>query len=279
MTNQLERTGRRIVTGTWGCAGITMAASAANAALTYGAVGDNRALGLATGIAVDIGLCAALIGDRQLYAHGLSSNWGRGLRITTAIMSLILNVGISLRDGHYFAALLHSFLPVLLVVLCEFGQDVLLQLTALRREQESAQQAPVAPAAAADPVPQLHRPLTPPPGVAPTAQQPIPTVHQPTPAAPPEPAPATPAVVRTPRPPRVTTPPPTAVDDALITRVRKLLTTSNGRAPGRRTVAKQLGISEHQARAALELVAATTGPALNGHQGKPKPPAGGGGTR
>ena len=37
-------------------------------------------------------------------------------------MSLVLNVGISLRDGHYFAALLHSFLPVLLIVLCEYGQ-------------------------------------------------------------------------------------------------------------------------------------------------------------
>lgn len=87
-----------------------MVASAANAALTYGAFGDNRALGLATGIAVDIVLCVALIGDRRLYVYGLSSNWGRALRITTAPMSLILNTGISLRDGHYFAALLHSFL-------------------------------------------------------------------------------------------------------------------------------------------------------------------------
>ena len=113
MSDNLERTGRRIVAGTWGCAAITMAASAANAALTYGALGDNRALGLATGIAVDIGLCVALIGDRRLYTHGLASGWGRALRITTAVMSLVLNVGISLRDGHYFAALLHSFLPLL----------------------------------------------------------------------------------------------------------------------------------------------------------------------
>jgi hypothetical protein len=129
----VERTSRRIVWGTWGCATIVMAASAANAALTYGALGDNRALGLATGIAVDIGLCVALIGDRQLYVHGLSSTWGRALRITTAVMSLILNTGIALRDGHYFAALLHAFLPVLLVVLTEYGQDVLLKFTALAR--------------------------------------------------------------------------------------------------------------------------------------------------
>jgi hypothetical protein len=58
----LVRTGRWIVAGTWGCAIIVMAASAANAALTYGALGDNRILGLATGVAVDIGLCVALIG-------------------------------------------------------------------------------------------------------------------------------------------------------------------------------------------------------------------------
>ena len=42
-------------------AGITMTASAANTALTHGALGDNRLLGLATGIAADIGLCVALL--------------------------------------------------------------------------------------------------------------------------------------------------------------------------------------------------------------------------
>jgi hypothetical protein len=135
-TLTIERTARRIVWGTWGCAGITMAASAANAALTYGALGDNRVLGLATGVAVDIGLCVALIGDRRLYAHGLTSTWGRVLRITTAVMSLVLNTGIAVRDGHYFLALMHAFLPVLLVVLTEYGQDVLLQFTALQRAQQ-----------------------------------------------------------------------------------------------------------------------------------------------
>ncbi|HEY3689666.1 MAG TPA: hypothetical protein VGL46_05110 [Pseudonocardiaceae bacterium] len=133
----LERTSRRIVWGTWGCAAIVMVASAANAALTYGALGDNRALGLATGVAVDIGLCVALIGDRQLYVHGLSSHWGRVLRITTAAMSLILNTGIAVRDGHYFLALMHAFLPILLVVLTEYGQDVLLQFAALAQAEHA----------------------------------------------------------------------------------------------------------------------------------------------
>jgi hypothetical protein len=129
------RTGRWIVAGTWGCAVIVMAASAANAALTYGALGDNRLLGLATGVAVDIGLCVALIGDRRLYMHGITSPWGRALRITTAAMSLILNTGIAVRDGHLFMALMHAFLPILLVVLTEYGQDVLLQFNALARKE------------------------------------------------------------------------------------------------------------------------------------------------
>jgi len=269
MTGQLERTGCRIVAGTWGCAVITMAASAANAALTYGALGDNPALGLATGVAVDIGLCVALIGDRQLYAHGLSSNWGRVLRVTTAVMSLVLNVGVSLRDGDYFAALLHSFLPVLLIVLCEYGQDVLLQLTALRRKHDAAEQAASPPVPVGEALPQLHRPLAAPPVTA----APVPTVRPihdshrqeyPT-GTPSTAASAARSSDRTPDQPG---------DAEVVARVRKLLTEADGQTPGRRAVAKQLGISEHQARVALgALAAATTGPALNGHQ--PANPAGG----
>ncbi len=79
----VAQTGRRIVAGTWGCALIVMIGSTWSAAAAYGHLGDNRALGLATGIAVDIALCVALVGDRRLYAHGLTSNWGRSLRKPT----------------------------------------------------------------------------------------------------------------------------------------------------------------------------------------------------
>ena len=131
MTSVVEQTSRRIAFGTWGCAGIVMAGSAINAWTTYSSSGDNRALGLATGVAVDIALCVALIGDRRLNLHGLSSSWGRSLRITTALMSLILNVGVALREHHYFMALCHAFLPILLIVLTEYGQDVVLKFTKL----------------------------------------------------------------------------------------------------------------------------------------------------
>jgi hypothetical protein len=142
-TATLERTGRSIVAGTWGCAAIVMIGSATNAFLTYGALGDNRALGLATGIAVDIALCVALIGDRRLYVHGLSSNWGRALRITAALMSLVLNAGLALRDGHLFQAFLHSFLPILLIVVTEYGQSVLLAFAGLIRARGNAASADV----------------------------------------------------------------------------------------------------------------------------------------
>lgn len=282
----LERTGQRIVAGTWGCAAITMAASAANAALTYGALGDNRALGLATGVAVDIGLCVALIGDRRLYTHGLSSNWGRALRITTAIMSLILNVGISLRDGHYFAALLHSFLPVLLIVLCEYGQDVLLQLTALRRRLEAEQTpvTPVTPVALDLPaatyqrvVPPstwvVPRPAVPPqwPGDAsapsepwsaetPKSTEPRATIPRPQPAAPrSRPQRGSHVVVPIAKPARhtpsrVSKPKPAGPDPTVVTQVRALIgeVEAAGGQIGRREIARRLGVSDWIARQALE---------------------------
>lgn len=180
-----EKTARWIVAGTWLCAGIVMVASAANAALAYGALGDNRALGLATGLAVDIALCVALIGDRRLYAHGLSSNWGRALRITTAAMSLILNTSIALRDGRALSALMHAFLPILLVVLTEYGQDVLLKFSALSREtEETKDRAGLAVSH------QPAEPALPAPVVAPAVVTPAPTF------VPAEPALPAPVVVR-----------------------------------------------------------------------------------
>lgn len=288
--SRLEQTGRRIVAGTWGCAGIVMAGSATNAVLAYGALGDNRLLGLATGLGVDIGLCVALIGDRQLHLHGLSSHWGRALRVTTLAMSLVLNVSIALRDGHYLSALMHAFLPLLLLILTEYGADVLLKFTALAREQEAAAQAAVAPIPVTAPLPQLHRPLAPPPVTTaplPTVR-PIPNQHReqdqtwaPARTGITPPASATTgtssAASAAPCSDRTLAQP--GNDDALVARVRKLLANSKGRAPGRRTVAKRFGVTEHEARVALDRVAATAGPVLNGTGGRSKSTASGGGAR
>lgn len=237
----LERTGRAVVAGTWGCAAIVMVGSAASAAVAYDFLGEHWGLGLATGIAVDVALCVALVGDRRLYAHGLSSNWGRGLRVTTASMSLVLNSGVAFATGQFFLAFLHAFLPILLVVLTEYGQDVLLQFTRLARAQERTN----------EPGPTL---------VAPARQQPVTTT----------PAPTTPSWVPAPAV-RSTTPPIAPAVPAgdsrhnLTDRVRQIIEDNSGKAPGRRALAKQLGVSEHQARNLLDTV---TGPGLNGSEPK-----------
>jgi len=73
-------------------------------------------------------------------------------------------------------------------------------------------------------------------------------------------------------PPGAHPPDPVAELDDLTARVRALLAASNGRPPGRRALARELGVTEHRARTVLELVGAT-GPS-NGadapHGGDPR---------
>jgi hypothetical protein len=127
------------------------------------------------------------------------------------------------------------------------------------------------PAPTPESLPVLHRPLPYPPIVAPPVH-PAPQAL-PVPAADPVTAAST-APAQTPpehAPGSLRVSPPIHSadgDDELVARVRAMLTQSNGQAPGRRAIAKRLGVSEHQARVALDLVAATTGPALNGSDSK-----------
>lgn len=254
MRSDAERTAKAIVAGTWGCALVVMVGSAINAFLAYGALGDNRALGLATGLAVDIGLCVALIGDRRLYAHGLSSNWGRALRLTTASMSLVINTAIAVRDGHYLMAFLHAFLPVLLVVLTEYGQDVLLKFTTMRRDVE-AMARDAARAATQPATPSLSTPE------APTQPLPQPTTHAVSippaqPVTPPRPAPAQ-ATHPTPPVDKRPTQQPAAtrtnqVTPELLRRGRAVQTDRTAKGlpkAGRRVLMTELGITDRVARA------------------------------
>jgi hypothetical protein len=298
-TTELKRTGRSIVAGTWGCAGIVMVASAINAVLTFSALGDNRVLGLATGIAVDIALCVALVGDRQLYVHGLSSPWGRALRVATALMSLVLNAGVAFLDGHLFVGVLHSFLPILLILLTESGQSYLIHFTDLvraadndktdiewieadgvtyqqayfddlaaemgqaNRERDQAKaelsaattrahEAETAASAHSRELARLGSQLAS-ERAARAAEQALRDF---------ECRAEDDAVPAREEPSRSVGP----GDDDLIERVRQLVTESTvaGRPMGRRAIAKQLDTTEHRVRVALELVGATTGPALNG---------------
>jgi hypothetical protein len=241
--HQLERTARRIVAGTWVCAGIVMAAGAVNAVITFQAIDDSWVLGLATGLAVDVSLCVALIGDRRLSAHGVTSPWGRCLRIVAAVMALVLYTGWALLGGHYFMALLHAFLPVLLIALTEYGQDVLLKLAALANDQS-------APTPAVEPEP------SPTPVMPPAAPLPVPPVTYPV-VTPKQPEPvreddAAPAPV-----PRRSGTPRTEVTPELLAQVRawRSKRMQDGLPVGRRPVSEELGLSDGLARKVLHALA------------------------
>jgi len=133
MDHGTDRAARWIVAGTWFCAVIVMVTSASDAVLTFGAIGGNRLIGLGIGVAVDAALCVGLIGDRQLSHRSLTSPWGRRLRITTMVMSLVLNVGAPAYQGHAVLAMLQAIPSILLVILTEYGQDVHLLFAGLDR--------------------------------------------------------------------------------------------------------------------------------------------------
>lgn len=135
MNQSVERTGRLVRKLLWADALILMAGSASSAALTYIHFNDHGLRGLALGVAVDIGLCVALIGDRQLHLHGRTSAWGRTLRIGAAMAALILNCGVAVAIGNYYLAFLHAFLPLLLIALMEYDQDIQLQFAAIQADE------------------------------------------------------------------------------------------------------------------------------------------------
>jgi hypothetical protein len=146
----------------------------------------------------------------------------------------------------------------------------------LLQQRRADQSATVAAAAGARSAPPQVPSATPPPAT--STQAPLPPLPLPAVALSPEPRATAPVAVtppvEAPKPavgvsiPRVV---PADDDPDVAARVRQMVSASGGRVPGRRAVAKQLGISEHQARVALDLVGASTGPALNGTAARSKP--------
>ncbi|MFN2497171.1 MAG: hypothetical protein ABR608_14925 [Pseudonocardiaceae bacterium] len=132
------RTSRIVLTGLWADAVLVMAASAYNGGQAFAALGQQMGAGIALGLAVDVGLAVALIGDRALHLSGRQSHWGRALRVCTAGMSLALNCSVALWMGHYGVAVFHAFLPVLLVLLSEYAQDSTLQFGEIAADHAAA---------------------------------------------------------------------------------------------------------------------------------------------
>jgi hypothetical protein len=151
--------------------------------------------------------------------------------------------------------------------------ELLLQQRRAERHDTDTVTGPLPPAPTPEPLPVLHRPLPYPPVTAPPAHPlsqvlPVPAVD---PVTATSTAPAQTPPGQAPESSRVS--PPTSStggDEDLVARVRALLGESAGQTLGRRTVAKRLGVSEHQARLALDLVGATAGPALNGTAARSK---------
>lgn len=143
MSTRLDhaRTGRLVIAGVWACAAIVMVSSARNGAMSFDILGESPVAGFALGVAVDVALAVALVGDRALHLAGRSSAWGRALRVTTCLMSGALNCAVPYWLGDYGIAAFHSFLTILLVLLTEYAQDATLQFGGIADDAEAAERA------------------------------------------------------------------------------------------------------------------------------------------
>lgn len=132
------RTGRLVLGGLWTDAALVMAASAWNGGRALHVLGDPFWSGVLLGLAVDVGLAVALVGDRALHLAGRTEPWGRALRVATAGMSLALNCAVPVWLGQPGLALFHAFLPVLLVLLSEYAQHSTLQFGEIAAGHQAA---------------------------------------------------------------------------------------------------------------------------------------------
>lgn len=137
----LRRKSKVIGAGQWCVALIVMAGSAWSAELAYQHLGEHVGVGALTGFGVDLALASGLILDGWMRSAGQPTRWGTALRWLTAFMTLCLNAGVSALTGHYVLAFMHTFLPVVLVVLTEAGQESQLKLHTLARERVAAEKA------------------------------------------------------------------------------------------------------------------------------------------
>lgn len=137
----VESTGRDTVVAQWGVAVVVMTGSAISAGVGFGFLGEHPAIGVITGLGVDLALAFGLIIGRRLRAVGITTCWGSVLLWLTGLMTLCLNSGAAVLGGRWGLAVAHAFLPVLMVVLTEAGSEAQLKLHRLARERTAAQRA------------------------------------------------------------------------------------------------------------------------------------------
>lgn len=142
----VESAGRITTVAQWGVAVVVMAGSMAAGGVTFHYLHEAAALGVVTAFAVDLALAAWLLISRRLRAVGVSSRWGVALELTTAVMTLFLNVGAALfREGispglaRALLAVAHGFLPVMLMLVTLAGGEAQSQLLRVRRAREASE--------------------------------------------------------------------------------------------------------------------------------------------
>lgn len=124
----------------WGVGAVVMVGSAASAGIAFHALHEHWAIGVITGLGVDLALASALIIGKRLREVGITTFWGSVLLWLTGGMTLCLNSGAAAATGHWVLAIAHAFLPVLLVALCEFGAEAQLKLHRLALQAAAEEQ-------------------------------------------------------------------------------------------------------------------------------------------
>jgi hypothetical protein len=137
----VERTGRDTTVAQWGVAIVVMVGSAISAGIGFHYLGEHAAIGVITGLGVDLALASGLVIGRRLRAVGITTGWGTVLLWLTGLMTLCLNSGAAVLTGHWALAVAHAFLPALLVVVTEAGSEAQLKLVRLRQQRLAEEQA------------------------------------------------------------------------------------------------------------------------------------------
>lgn len=141
----VARTGRDTTIAQWGVASVVMAGSAVAGGFSFHYLGEFPALGVITALAVDLALAAWLVISRRLRAADVTCVAGWALELTTAAMTLYLNVGAALFRGidpsaaRWLLAVAHTFLPVVLVLVTTAGTEAQAKLTRLSRLKAEAE--------------------------------------------------------------------------------------------------------------------------------------------
>ncbi|RDI19660.1 DUF2637 domain-containing protein [Lentzea flaviverrucosa] len=265
---RLERTGRIIAMSTWAIAAVVMVYGVLTVTPWLVAEGIPEWSAWMLPPAVDAALVLALVGDRTLAQHGRTTGWGTTLRAVTGLVTLGLNIAPSALERNIVGVALHAVGPVLLWVATEAAGAYQREFTSLARELANQAGAPGEDLAApgghqvvadlVEPMRQAGADLVTTPDAAPGEVDHQPgdqgePAHQVKPTSQTDQAGAD--LVAVPRQAGATRPHQVHQAPAgdLVDRARQVLATARdeGRQVGRTRLARELGITESQARQVL----------------------------